>query len=354
MNMGFKCGIVGLPNVGKSTLFNALMKTVQAQSANYPFCTIEPNSGIVAVPDIRLENISTISKSEKTIPTSLEIMDIAGLVKGAHKGEGLGNQFLSHIREVDAIIHVVRCFDDDNIIHVEHSVDPLRDIEIIETELMMADIDSCQRRIDNLAKKAKSGDKESKEMLEKLTNALTLLNQGKRDTTLQDLNLLSCKPTLFVCNSTEGQINDHVRSVQKYAAQFNAPVIVLCAQTEAELCALTDIERQEFLESLGLKESGLDQLINAGYKLLNLVTYFTSGPKETRAWTITKNTKAPQAASKIHTDIERGFIRAEVMAYEDFIQYKGETGVKEAGKLRVEGKDYIVQDGDIMYFRFNV
>ena len=352
--MGFKCGIVGLPNVGKSTLFNALMKTIQAQSANYPFCTIEPNAGVVAVPDARLEKISSISKSEKTVPTSLEIMDIAGLVKGAHKGEGLGNQFLSHIREVDAIIHVVRCFDDDNIIHVENSVDPLRDIEIIETELMLADIDSCKRRKEGLVKKSKSGDKDAQETIALLEDALSSLEQGKRSDKFNALNLLSCKPTLFVCNTTEGKINDYVERVKEYASSYNNPVIILCAKTESELCALNDEEQKEFLEALGLKESGLDQLIREGYKLLDLVTYFTSGPKETRAWTITKNTKAPQAAAKIHTDIERGFIRAEVMRFDDFVQYHGESGVKDAGKLRVEGKDYIVEDGDMMYFRFNV
>ncbi len=363
--MGFKCGIVGLPNVGKSTLFNALTQTAAAEAANYPFCTIEPNVGEVGVPDDRLQKLATISKSQQIIPTRLTFVDIAGLVRGASKGEGLGNQFLSHIREVDAIAYVLRCFEDDDITHVEGRIDPLADAETVETELMLADLESCERRTLSLEKRAKSGDKEAKAQLAVIDKALELLRAGKpaRHAVLTDeerrafemLQLLTAKPVLYVCNVDEGSAADgnaHSQKVAEAAAEQGAQSVVISAKIESELAGLEDDEREAFLSDLGLKEPGLNRLIRAGYRLLNLVTYFTVGPKEARAWTITVGTKAPQAAGVIHTDFEKGFIRAETIGYDDYISLGGETGAKEAGKMRLEGKEYVVKDGDVMHFRF--
>ncbi len=366
--MGFKCGIVGLPNVGKSTLFNALTKTASAQAANFPFCTIEPNIGRVAVPDERLDQISNITKSATTIPTQLEFVDIAGLVKGASKGEGLGNQFLANIRETDAIIHVLRCFENGDITHVEGSVDPLRDKDIIETELMLADLESVEKRLQSLAKKARSGDKESKQQMDMLEKVKTLLDDGRpareleradqdEEKCFQMLQLITGKKVLYVCNVNEEDAatgNDWTKQVQQHAEQEGSNAVVISAAIEEEISQLDDDEQKEFLESLDLTEPGLNRVIRAGYELLGLSTYFTSGPKETRAWTIRKESKAPQAAGVIHTDFEKGFIRAETISYKDFIDHKGEQGAKEAGKMRSEGKEYIVQDGDILLFRFNV
>ena len=363
--MGFKCGIVGLPNVGKSTLFNALTQTAAAQAANYPFCTIEPNVGEVAVPDERQEKLAEIAGSKEVIPTRITFVDIAGLVRGASKGGGLGNQFLANIREVDAIVHVLRCFEDDDITHVEGGVDPVRDAEIIETELMLADLESLEKRLDRLEKKARTGDKEAKYLASLMRKATDLLENGKparladippeQEKDWKALNLLTSKPVLYVCNVDEGSAatgNAFSEKVRAMAEEQNAGAIVISAAIEEELAQLPDEERTEFLESLGLREAGLDRLIKAGYDLLDLITYFTCGPKETRAWTVRRGTKAPQAAGVIHTDFEKGFIRAEVIAYEDYIACGGEAGAKEAGKMRLEGKDYVVQDGDVMHFRF--
>lgn len=364
--MGFNCGIVGLPNVGKSTLFNALTQTASAQSANYPFCTIEPNTGRVAVPDARLGELARIGKSQTEVPTSLEFVDIAGLVRGASKGEGLGNQFLANIREVDAIIHVLRCFDDDDITHVEGGVDPVRDAEIIETELMLADLASLERRQVTLQKRARGNDREAKAQLELMEPLIEALQDGKpartavpegQEKEAARLQLMTTKPVLYVCNVEEGAAatgNAYSAEVQKRADAEGAGVVIVSAAIEAEVSQLDAEERGEFLDGLGLKDSGLDRVIAAGYRLLGLQTYFTVGPKETRAWTITEGTKAPQAAAVIHNDFERGFIACETTAYDDYIAYGGEAGAREAGKLRIEGKSYVVQDGDILLFRFNV
>jgi len=366
--MGFKCGIVGLPNVGKSTLFNALTKTAAAEAANYPFCTIEPNVGRVSVPDPRLDTIAAIAKSQKIIPTQLEFVDIAGLVKGASKGEGLGNQFLGHIRLVDAIVHVLRCFENTDITHVEDSVDPLRDKEIIETELMIADLESLEKRLLNLSKKAKGGDKLAQAQGEIIQKVLPLLEAGKPARTLKvspeemplfrDLNLLTAKPILYALNVSEEEAatgNAWTQKVETIALQEGAKTVVISAAIEAEIASLESAEeQQEFLQTLGLQHTGLDALIQAGYSLLDLITFFTVGPKEAHAWTTPQGSTAPQAAGCIHSDFERGFITAETIAYQDYIDYQGETGAKEAGRLRLEGRDYIVKDGDIFHFRFNV
>jgi GTP-binding protein YchF len=364
--MGFKCGIVGLPNVGKSTLFNALTQTAAAEAANYPFCTIEPNVGEVGVPDERLEKLAAIAKSASIIPTRLTFVDIAGLVRGASKGEGLGNQFLGHIREVDAVAYVLRCFEDDDITHVENRIDPLADAEVVETELMLADLESLEKRRVNVEKKAKAGaDKESKALLVVIDKALVLLREGKparladitpeERGTFEGLQLLTSKPVLFVCNVDEGSAatgNKYSEAVAKRAAEEGAGCVVISAKIESEFASLAADERAEFLGDLGLEEAGLNRLIRAGYKLLDLVTYFTVGPKEARAWTIQRGTKAPQAAGVIHTDFEKGFIRAETIAYDDYVGLNGEGGAKDAGKMRLEGKEYVVKDGDVMHFRF--
>jgi len=363
--MGFKCGIVGLPNVGKSTLFNALTETAAAQAANYPFCTIEPNVGEVAVPDKRLDRLATLAKSAIIVPTRLTFVDIAGLVRGASKGEGLGNQFLANIREVDAIAHVVRCFEDTDVTHVEGRIDPIADIETIETELMLADLDSLERRVDALSKKAKGSDKEAKETLDLVDRALALLRDGKparlterkaeEEKLFRTLGLLTSLPVLYVCNVDEGSAangNAFSRKVEERAKAEGAAAVVISAKIEAEIAVLSRDERTDYLESVGLKEAGLDRLIGAGYALLHLVTYFTAGPKEARAWTITRGTKAPQAAGVIHTDFEHGFIRAETIGYDDYVTCSGEAGARDAGKMRLEGKDYVVADGDVMHFRF--
>jgi len=363
--MGFKCGIVGLPNVGKSTLFNALTATAAAEAANYPFCTIEPNVGEVGVPDERLEKLAAIAASKQTLPTRLTFVDIAGLVRGASKGEGLGNQFLAHIREVDAVAYVLRCFEDDDVTHVEGRIDPLADAETVETELMLADLDSCERRRTAIEKKAKSGDKDAKAQIVLIDKALELLRDGKpaRRAELMaeehagyaQLQLLTAKPVLYVCNVDEASAatgNAYSRMVQERAEAEGAGCVVISAKIEAELAGLDPDERAQFLAELGLAEPGLNRLIREGYRLLGLVTYFTVGPKEARAWTITEGTKAPQAAGVIHTDFEKGFIRAETIAYDDYVKLGGEVGAKDAGKMRLEGKDYVVKDGDVMHFRF--
>ncbi|MBS0535002.1 MAG: redox-regulated ATPase YchF [Proteobacteria bacterium] len=363
--MGFKCGIVGLPNVGKSTLFNALTQTAAAQAANYPFCTIEPNVGEIAVPDARLDKLSAIAKSQQIIPTRITFVDIAGLVRGASKGEGLGNQFLANIREVDAIVHVVRCFEDDDITHVEGKIDPIADIDIIETELMLADLESLEKRVDALEKKAKGNDKEAKETLDLVKRCLVPLRDGKparvverkpeEEKLFHSLGLLTSAPVLYACNVDEGHAasgNEFSKRVEARAKEEGAVAVVISAKIESEIATLPESERADYLEAVGLKETGLDRLVQAGYRLLHLVTYFTVGPKETRAWTITQGTKAPAAAGVIHTDFEKGFIRAETIAYDDYIAGNGEAGAREAGKMRLEGKEYVVADGDVMHFRF--
>jgi GTP-binding protein YchF len=363
--MGFKCGIVGLPNVGKSTLFNALTQTAAAQAANYPFCTIEPNVGEIAVPDPRLEKLAALAKSAEIIPTRISFVDIAGLVRGASKGEGLGNQFLANIREVDAIIHVVRCFEDTDVTHVEGKIDPVADIDTIETELMLADLESLEKRVDALEKKAKGNDKEAKETLALINRALALLREGKparlverkpeEEKLFHSLGLLTSVPVLYACNVEEASAasgNAFSRKVEERAKEEGAMSVVISAKIESEIAMLPPDERADYLAAVGLQETGLDRLVRAGYALLHLVTYFTAGPKETRAWTITNGTKAPQAAGAIHTDFEKGFIRAETISYGDYIANDGENGAKEAGKMRLEGKDYVVADGDVMHFRF--
>jgi GTP-binding protein YchF len=364
--MGFNCGIVGLPNVGKSTIFNALT-SAGAQASNYPFTTIDPNVGIVDMPDERLDRLAGIYKPKKVTPTTMEFVDIAGLVKGAAQGEGLGNKFLANIREMDAIAHVVRCFDDPNVVHVAGRVDPMTDIEVIEAELMLADLDAVEKRLLKAEKLIKTGDKKALEEVEFMRRLKDMLGRGdpvRRATHsddeviwLRSYNLLSAKPVLYVANVAEdmlGEPNPHVDAVRKIAAREGAKVVVISGQVEGEIAQLPKEERKEYLAGMGLKESGLDQMIHAGYDLLGLITYFTAGEKEVRAWTITKGTKAPQAAGKIHTDFEKGFIRAEVFHYDDLMRFKTPQSVKEAGLLRSEGKEYIVKDGDIMLFRFNV
>jgi GTP-binding protein YchF len=364
--MGFNCGIVGLPNVGKSTLFNALTATAAAQAANYPFCTIEPNIGRVAVPDPRLDMLTRIGKSQKTVPTSLEFVDIAGLVRGASKGEGLGNQFLANIREVDAIIHVLRCFEDGDVTHVEGSVDPIRDAETVETELMLADLESLEKRLIAAQKKARGADKESIAQVALMEPIVAALTAGRPARTAigpdqieaaRRLQLLTSKPVLYVCNveeSAAAEGNAHSARVAARAAAEGARHVIVSAAIEAEVSQLPEEDRREFLEGLGLTNSGLDRVIGAGYALLGLVTYFTCGPKEARAWTITSGTKAPQAAAVIHNDFERGFIACETIGYEDYVACKGEAGAKATGKMHVEGKEYVVHDGDVLLFRFNV
>ncbi|MCT8266208.1 redox-regulated ATPase YchF [Afifella sp. JA880] len=366
--MGFKCGIVGLPNVGKSTLFNALTKTAAAQAANYPFCTIEPNTGEVAVPDPRLKRIAEISKSAQTVPTRLTFVDIAGLVRGASKGEGLGNQFLANIREVDAIAHVLRCFEDGDVTHVEGRIDPVADAETVETELMLADLESLERRVVAMRKKATAKDKEALAFLPVMEKALAALQEGRMVRTiraelsdedraiLRTLGLLTSKPVLYVCNVAEDEAatgNAHSARVAERAAAEGAACVVISASIEAEIAQLDAEEQADYLADLGLEEPGLDRLIRAGYELLDLITFFTAGPKEARAWTIRRGSRAPQAAGTIHSDFERGFIRAQTIKYDDFIELGGETAAKEAGRARDEGKEYVVEDGDVLLFKFN-
>ena len=365
--MGFKCGIVGLPNVGKSTLFNALTETASAEAANYPFCTIEPNTGIVSVPDKRLELLSEIANSKKIIPAQMQFVDIAGLVSGASKGEGLGNKFLSHIREVDAIIHVLRCFEDPDITHVENNINSLRDAEIIETELMLADLESLDRQIINLSKKAKANDKDTKNDLILMKELHTILSSGKlirltdldkdRTKRIKSFNLLTSKPTLYVCNVSENEAasgNQFSKDIFEKAKIENCEAILISGSIESEIALLDSNEKNEFLKDLNLEESGLSRLIRAGFGLLDLITFFTIGPKEARAWTLKNNSTAPEAAGTIHTDFQKGFIRAETISCDDYLKYKSELAIKDAGRMRVEGADYLVKDGDVFHFRFNV
>lgn len=363
--MAINCGIVGLPNVGKSTLFNALTKAGIA-AENFPFCTIEPNTGIVPIPDTRQDKIADIVKPERIIPATMEFVDIAGLVAGASKGEGLGNQFLANIRETDAIAHVVRCFEDDNVIHVSNRINPVDDIEIINMELALADLDTAEKALKRVEKQAKGGDKEAQALKAMIEKILPALSEGKRASslgldkeallTLKPLCLITTKPVMYIANVSEDgfENNPHLEAVQKYAKAEGAVVVPICNKIEAEIAELDDADKQEFLETLGMEEPGLNRVIRAGYKLLGLQTYFTAGVKEVRAWTIKIGATAPQAAGVIHTDFEKGFIRSETIAYEDFVKYNGEAGAKEAGKWRLEGKEYIVKDGDVMHFRFNV
>lgn len=366
--MALKCGIVGLPNVGKSTLFNALT-SAKALAANYPFATKDPNLGIITVPDIRLDELSRIVNPQNIQPTTVEILDIAGLIKGASKGEGLGNQFLANIREVDTVIHVIRCFEDDNVVHVDGSINPQRDKEIIDTELQLKDLETIEKRLEKQQKAAKSGDKTAKsqvELLERLTefvstgqNARTFpITNEDEQSFFDQLQLLTAKPVLYVCNVSENDAlngNNHSNKIKEIAKVENAGVVIISAEIESQIAQLdTKEDREEFLEAIGLEEPGVNKVINAAYTLLGLITYFTAGVKEVRAWTIIKGTKAPQAAGVIHTDFEKGFIRAEVIAYDDYIKYGSEQAIKEAGKMAVEGKEYVVKDGDIMHFRFNV
>jgi len=366
--MGFRCGIVGLPNVGKSTLFNALTNTAQAEAANYPFCTIEPNVGQVPVPDPRLDRIAAIARSARTVATLLTFVDIAGLVRGAASGEGLGNQFLANIREVDAILHVLRCFEDSDVTHVHNAIDPVGDAETVETELMLADLESLEKRIEAVTKRARGGDKEAQAQLTLMQGVAAALRDGKPARSLQiaadqqpafrQLQLLTAKPVLYVCNVEEdaaGAGNAHSQAVAAMAERTGAASVVISARIEAEVAQLDDpAEKADFLASIGLEETGLARVIRAGYALLDLITFFTAGPKEARAWTVSRGARAPQAAGVIHTDFERGFIRAETIAYDDFVACNGEQGAREAGRLRAEGRDYVVRDGDVILFRFNV